>query len=222
MSDYANITATPPLFSELRKGLWHCTSPNEFRHILRDRFINPNDGRGSKWGPRKYACQELGGVSLMDLQTPTLDQVTQTADRWGPFVCSGNYRTTVVIGLDRVVLAASLVPYPVNKANTTGAVIPFVETCHRGPIPTTAISHCLLLCSVNCTHFHIETALADPRLAEVETEFLKVTPVGPEVRAELAKAGSEKVNSPDFQARMQKARQAAQRAKRTAGRQCEE
>ncbi|HVM51133.1 MAG TPA: hypothetical protein VMU04_24100 [Candidatus Acidoferrum sp.] len=214
MSDYANITATPLLLSELRKGLWHCTSPSEFRQILRDRSIKPNDGRVSRWGPRKYACQELGGVSLLDLQSPTLDQVIQTADRWGPFVCSGNYQTTVLLGLDRAALAANLVPYPANKGNTTGAVIPFVETCHRGPIPTAAITYCLLVCSTNCSHFYLETALADPRLAEVEAEFLKVTPAGAEERAKLMKAVEEKVNSPEFKAQMQRARQAAERAKR--------
>jgi hypothetical protein len=217
MSDYRNITATQPLISELRKGLWHCTSPGEFRLILSDRFIKPNDGRVNKWGPRKYACQELGGVSLLDLQSPTLDQVIETAGRWGPFVCSGNYRTTVVIGLDRAALASNLVPYPVNKANTAGAVIAFVETCHRGAIPTTAITSCLLVCSADCSHFYLETALAGPRLAEVEAEFLKIPPTGAEDKAKLERAIAEKFNSPEFQAELQSARQAAQRAKRTAG-----
>ena len=110
MSDYANIIKTQPLFSELRKGLWHCTSPADFRLILGDKSIKPNDGRVSKWGPRQYACQQLGGVSLLDLQTPTLEQVTNTANRWAPFVCSNNYQTTVVIALNRTALAANLVP----------------------------------------------------------------------------------------------------------------
>jgi hypothetical protein len=176
VSDYDNVTSTPGLFAELRKGLWHCTSPIEYRQILQAGAIKPNDTGSHKWGPDPYACQQLGAVSLFDFQTPTKAQVLQTADRWAPFVCMGAHHTTVVIGLDREKLQKKLVPYPANKVNTTGAVIPFVETCHCGPIPTTAITQCLLVCSSNCSHFYIEHRLTAPRLAEIETEFEKVRP----------------------------------------------
>jgi len=172
MSDFTSITENSRLFCELRQGLWHCTSAPEFRQILKDGSINPNDGRVKKWS-QSYACQQLGGVSLFDFQAPTDQQVIETANRWGPFVYSSARRTTVVIGLSRTALQAKLVPYPKNKVNTTGNVIPYVETCHCGPIPITAITKCLLICSVDCAGFYVENALADPRLAEIEREFQK-------------------------------------------------
>ena len=124
--------------------------------------------------------------------------------------------TTVILGLDRKMLAAKLVPYPANKANTTGAVIPFVETCHCGPIPTKAITKCLLVCSADCSHFHIEHDLGGSRLAEIEAEFEKVSPAGAKERAEMMQRISKQMQSPEFQARMRKAREAAERARRQA------
>jgi hypothetical protein len=115
--------------------------------------------------------------------------------------------------LDRSTLASTLVLYPHNKVETSGAVIPFVETCHRGPIRITAITYCLLVCSANCAHFYRETDLADPRLAEVEAEFLKVSPADGEERAHMAKAIDRSFHSPEFEAQVQKAKEAMARAK---------
>ena len=105
-------------------------------------------------------------------------------------------------------------PYPVNKVNTTGAVIPYVETCHCGPIPTTAVTKCLLVCSADCSHFYILRNLADPRLSDVEAEFQKVIPAGTEERARMMQQIAKRTKSPEFQAQLQRARKAAEAAKK--------
>jgi hypothetical protein len=215
MSNYANIIRTHRLLSELRQGLWHCTSPSEFRQIIRDHFIKPNDGTGHKWGPRPYACQELGAVSLFDFQTPTQEKVLETSNRWGPFVC--RHPTTVAVGLNRDLIASKLVPYPDNKINTTGAVIPYVETCHCGPIPITAITKCLLICSVDCARFYVEPVLADPRLAEVEREFQSIMAAAEAERAKGIEQVNAREKSPELRRLFREARDAAMRMQKTHG-----
>lgn len=205
MSDYTSITANLPIFSELRQGLWHCTSPNSFRQILRYGSIKP--ATVSRWGTKPNACQELGAVSLFDFQTPQEDRVIETVDRWGPFVLE--HCTTVLVGLNRTVLEANLVPFPKNEVNTTGNVIPYVETCHCGSIPTTAITKCLLVCSVDCTRFYVENPLEEAWLAEVEREFRTACSAVEEGRSTIWQQIKKKGVSHELQARMQKAHQVA-------------
>ena len=217
MSDFMSITTNSRLFSDLRQGLWHCTSPSEYRQILRDGSIKPNDGRVKHWRGHPYACQQLGAVSLFDFQTPTEQEVLETADLWGPFICNFAHRTTVVVGLSRRELEPKLLPYPENKVHTTGNVIPYVETCHCGPIPITVITKCLLICSVDCTRFYVENALADPRLGLVEREFESATSPHDELKATMQQKIAANRVSPELQARMQKARQVAKEYTRRFG-----
>src|SRR5258707_671017 len=177
--ELADIQAGHPLFKRLRNGLlWHRTSGNDYRQINTDGVIKPNDGRIDRWGGRPYACQELGAVSLFDFTTEPEDEILWHAFKWQEFL--GDFDpVTVLLGLERSKLSGKLIPYPENKEGTTGNVIPRVEVCHCGPIPTSAIVSCLLVCSTDYTRFKTLTSLDKQTLSLVENEF---TPI---VQAEL-------------------------------------
>ncbi|MEO8427361.1 MAG: hypothetical protein ABI651_09645 [Verrucomicrobiota bacterium] len=96
-----------------------------------------------------------------------MEQILETANDWQQFVWDKN-PVTIIMGLDRALLADRLVPYPENKVNTRGNVIPYVEVCHRGTIPLCAAMRYLLVCHVDCFKFYPEEVLTQERLAEVE------------------------------------------------------
>jgi hypothetical protein len=170
MSEGTEIHAGHPLFLELRKGLlWHRTSINEFHQIRADGFIKPNAGAVNRWGS-PYACQQLGGVSLFDFTAQPKDKVLGEEDKWQQFLGDVG-PVTVVLGLNKAILARRLVPYPANKEKTTGNVIPWVEVCHRGPIPFSAIVSYLLVCAVDYSLFEKHRELDEPTLARVGGKF---------------------------------------------------
>lgn len=160
----------PKLFKELRNGLlWHCTSPGEFRQIQSDGYIRPNDGSINKWGG-KYACQELGGVSLFDFSTRPESKVLESADRWRQFIGCAK-PATIVLGLERSKLPGRLVPYPQNKEGTTGNIIPWVEICHCGPVPMQAIVMHLVICAADYSKFSKFPDLDSQSLTQAEIEI---------------------------------------------------
>jgi hypothetical protein len=171
MGDLADIQAGHPLFKQLRNGLlWHRTSGNDYRRINADGIIKPNDGRIDRWGGRPYACQQLGAVSLFDFTTQAEDKVLWEAVKWQQFL--GDFDpVTVLLGIERSKLSGKLIPYPENKQGTTGNVIPWVEVCHCGPIPTSAIVSCLLVCSTDYTRFKTLRNLDEQTLSLAEKEF---------------------------------------------------
>jgi hypothetical protein len=175
MSDSTEIQAGHPLFEELRNGLlWHRTE--DCRQIQSDGLIKPNDGRIDRWG-KPYACQELGGISLFDFTTEPEERVLGEAFKWQQFL--GDVEpVTVLLGIERSKLPDKLIRYPESKRGTTGNVIPWVEVCHCGPIPTSAIVSYLLVCPVDYRRFKKIESLTEQGLSRVEAEF------GPIVRAE--------------------------------------
>ena len=175
MSDSTEIQAGHPLFEELRNGLlWHRTE--DCRQIQSDGLIKPNDGRIDRWG-KPYACQELGGISLFDFTTEPEERVLGEAFKWQQFL--GDVEpVTVLLGIERSKLPDKLIRYPESKRGTTGNVIPWVEVCHCGPIPTSAIVSYLLVCPVDYRRFKKIESLTEQVLSRVEAEF------GPIVRAE--------------------------------------
>lgn len=192
------------LFGHLRTGLWHCTSPAEYRQIRAEGAIKPNDGRVKKWGDCKYACQELGAVSLFDFGTHPEVKVLNQQMKWIDFLrLTGPF--TVIIGLDRARTPGKLIPYPENKKGTSGTVIPWVEVCHCGPIPLSAATKYLLVCQTDLSVFQvIEGELTEARLGEAESEFQQRitsqgTPAGHGFFSGLA-------NTPEVQARLNAAR----------------
>jgi hypothetical protein len=173
MSERTEIHAGHPLWRELRNGLlWHCTSISDCRKIRADGYITPNDGRIDRWGT-KYACEELGAVSLFDLTTQTEEKVLEEAIKWQQFLGSVN-PVTVLLGIERGRVLAQLIPYPNNKEGTTGPVIPWVEVCHLGKISCSAIVSHLLVCSVDYLRFKKLTDFNERELIQAETEFGEV------------------------------------------------
>src|SRR5262249_38197542 len=139
MNSFTDMDAEHPLFKELRNGLlWHRTSPDDYRQIQIDGVIRPNDGRINRWN-QEYACQQLGAISLFDFTTAPEADVVWEAVKWHQFL--GDFDpVTILLGMERHRLTGKLIPYPDNKEGTTGNVIPCVEVCHCGPIPTSAVS----------------------------------------------------------------------------------
>jgi hypothetical protein len=184
MNSFPEIQAEHPLFKELRNGLlWHRTSPNDYRQIQIDGAIKPNDGRINRWG-QQYACQQLGAISLFDFTTESEDKILWEAIKWQKFL--GDFDpVTVLLGIDRSKLTGTLIPYPQNKEGTTGNVIPWVEVCHCGPIPVSAVISFLLVCPVEYACFRKFESLDEQTLSIVENEFEKSVRAERERREEL-------------------------------------
>lgn len=207
MNSCTEIEAGHPLFIELRNGLlWHRTSPEDFRRIQIDGAIKPNDGRIDRWGQR-YACQELGATSLFDFTTAPEADVIWQAIKWQQFLGDSD-PVTVLLGLRRDKLPGKLIPYPDNKDGTTGNVIPWVEVCHCGPIPVSAVSSYLLVCPVDYRRFEKLERLDENGLCRIEKKFWRLVAPERQTAAALAERQRETLR--------QRAREFAAH-KRTAG-----
>jgi hypothetical protein len=214
MSEATVISVGHPLFRELRNGmLWHCTSPKEFLQIQTDGFIKPNDGQVGKYGTRRSACQELQAISLFDFTTQSAERVLGAADKWQQFLGCAR-PLTIVVGFARPGLPGRLVAYPENRGITPcecSGPIPWVEVCHCGSIPVSAIASHLLVCAVDCSQFRILKALDKATLDRAETEYAKVAQAEDEERAKLIKNINQ---SPDLKAQWDKARRLAEELRR--------
>ncbi len=195
-----------PLFRELRNGLlWHCTSREKIIQIHLDGFIKFNQGR-AKFGP--YACQELGGVSLFDFTTQPENLVIESLHKWEQFLRCGK-TVTIVMGLDRKLLPGALTPYPDNCKKTTGNVIPWVEVCHQGNIPVSAITAYLLVCAVDYS-FHKHKTLNAEILGKAQTEFAEVARKNGERMAKICAIQE----SPEFKQLLNQAKLAAEKIRK--------
>jgi hypothetical protein len=108
------------------------------------------------------------------LEAPTEKEVLHTADRWQQFVLTTPDRAALVVAmrLNRKVLEPALVPYErISGKVKMGQRIPYVESCHRGSIPTTAIELLLTICSEAPHQFYSVEQLGADRLMEIESEF---------------------------------------------------
>jgi hypothetical protein len=181
MTNSTEICADHPLFREIRNGLlWHRTSADDYRRIQSSGAIIPNDGRIDRWG-KSYACQQLGGISLFDFSSEEETRVLGEADKWQQFLGDSD-PVTILLGFNRDKFPGRLIPYPQNKEGTTGPVIPWVEVCHCGPIPTPSITSFLLVCSVDYGRFEKLATLDGTTLSLIEKEFGSI--VGPERQAQ--------------------------------------
>ena len=169
-SDSTEITPGHPVFTELRNGLlWHRTSAEYYRRIESEGLIKPNDGRIDRWG-KPYACQQLGGISLFDFTTEPEDKILYEAIKWQQFLGDVG-SVTVLLGMQTNKLSGKLIRYPQSKEGTTGNVIPWVEVCHCGPIPISAIVSYLLVCAVDYRRFRKIESLDEETLSLIENEF---------------------------------------------------
>lgn len=210
MNDDTEFDTEHPLWAELRNGLlWHRTSAKEYRQICTCGFIRPNDGRINRWGG-KYACQQLGAVSLFDFTSQPESKVLGEVVKWQQFLGDAG-PATVLLGLSRPKLTGRLIPYPDNKEGTTGNVIPWVEICHCGPIPVSAIACYLLVCAVDYARFKKFEVLDEQALSEIEAEYGDIVRLENEKRARFF----EKVNnSPEWKARIEEANRLIEKMRR--------
>jgi len=211
------IHAGHPLFAELRKKLlWHCTSAMNFRKICGDGFIRPIEGTSNRWSNRPYACQTLGAVCLFDFTTESSEKVLSAANRWQQFVGSEK-PATVLLGLDERKLPGRIVRYPENRDTTpeeSSGPIPWVEVCHVGPIPVSAVVSHLLVCAADYSKYSTHENLDDETLISVEREFREICALEAEQRAKQAAQFRAATESPEFKAQLERARQRAEEMKR--------
>ncbi len=159
-----------------------------------------------------YACQELRAVSLFDFQSEPENLIIGESVKWTQFLGRAN-PMTVILGLDRDKLPGKLIPYPDNKIGTKGNVIPYVEVCHVGPIPTAAIKLHYLVYTNDYTKFYRFDGLPnEEKLRTVSSEFSRIVPpVDPEAAEKLAKFNAI-LQSPEYKAQMKRAKEAVQRS----------
>jgi len=208
MSDATEIYAGHPLWRELRNGLlWHRTSTTDYRQIRADGLIKPNDGRVDRWGG-KYACQQLGGVSLFDFTSQPEDLIFGEVHKWSPFL-SHSGPVTVLLGLEKSKLPGRLTPYPENKEGTTGNVIPYVEVCHCGAIPISAAISYLLVCAVDYRGFKKLDSLNEQSLAKAEIDLASFTLAVKQEDAKQSKKFREIMESPKVKAMMEEGKRRA-------------
>jgi hypothetical protein len=213
VNDATEIHSAHPLFRELRNGLfWHCTSPAEYLQIRACGFIKPNPSPNGKYGTRPSACQELGGVSLFDFTTESEARVLDTPDKWRQFLRCAK-PLTVILGLKPDRLLGRLVTYPENRDITSslncGGPIPWVEVCHCGQIPISAVTCYLLVCAVDFCRFKKLEILNEADLDYAVTECAGVA----RMRSEGFNAQT--INqSPEFKAQMEQIRRQVEKMKR--------
>ena len=131
--------------------------------------MKPNDGRVDRRG-KNYACQQLRCVSLFDFTTQPEAKVLGEAIKWQQFLGDVG-PITVLLGFEKKKLPGRLIPYPENKKGTTGPVIPWVEVCHHGPIPASAIVSHILVCGADYFRFRKFENLDEEAIARTEAEF---------------------------------------------------
>ena len=172
-----------------------------------DGFITPNNAQAGKYGKLRSACQELDGVSLFDFTSESTERVLGEAAKWQQFLgCSRPL--TVVVGLARHRLPEKLVAYPENRDITPkecSGPIPWVEVCHCGPMPISAIARHLLVCAADYRRFKTLEVFDESALAHAETEYAKAAQAGIEEQAKLFAKVREVTQSPEFKAQMEQA-----------------
>jgi hypothetical protein len=129
------------IYSFLRHGYWHVTSPGNWQAIKKSGAIKPNiNGRfRTRWSgitDRSYAyIQEC--VSLFDFITPSEEDVIRLWDRSWP-ILTDNEATTVLLRIDRRQLRSKIIPN--CEAGVKYLQIPHCEVWFPGPIPIDSIS----------------------------------------------------------------------------------
>jgi hypothetical protein len=202
--------ADHPLFRELRNGfLWHCTSPKELLQIRTCGFIKPNNRQIGKYGDSLSACQELNGVSLFDFTTASEEQVLGCAAKWDHFLGCAR-PLTIIIGFIKDKLLGKLISYPENRnlsSEKSSDPIPWVEVCHCGQIPVSAITCYLLVCATDYNQFMKFENLGESDMTNAETMCAKISETQSKERAKKFEKLNRVMHSPEFKAQMDRADQ---------------
>ena len=137
--------------SILGDGLWHTTSPQRFKGILRTKAIlpNPTIPDVERWctrgGPKHYPfARSLGGVSLFDFAgfDSTSYHKNYPMSSWEHFVpYRSEWESAMWIEIDRNKAADAIISGPdlLKKWDSENAhghmLMPLIEAVHIGPIP---------------------------------------------------------------------------------------
>lgn len=137
------------LIQELRCGTeyWHFTPHENFVRIARDgevRAMPMVDSRNKS----RTAARYLGGVSLLDFNSPEYDNAEVPHGHHWSFVEMQPF--SMAIGIDPKRVKGEILAYPENRSRTDIAVtgqslqLPLlIEVVHIGPIPRSAWTRCL-------------------------------------------------------------------------------
>ena len=154
--DYYDFLRSHPLVLHLRTKLFHVTALANYRSIKRERMIRPNDGTMvgvlQRRAPNLTVCEKLKAISLFDFDQPDdrifpLSSGTETINdyfvEWGKFLWWYS-PVTVILVLDRQAIKQNLIGFE-KCAKVRGQWIYNVEICHRGAIPSSAITETILV-----------------------------------------------------------------------------
>lgn len=124
--------------------LWHRTSLQAFRGIIKSGAIEPNLGQFPYTYPQSKASfgRSIGAISLFDFDKASVDEIMRYSDAWAAFFVDQG-AATIVIQIDPRKLDASLFQ-DANSADSSNR-IPFVEAWYRGKIPTSAFAGFLMV-----------------------------------------------------------------------------
>lgn len=149
-----------PLWKRLRgRGrLWHRTSLDSLKSIIRAGQITPNSGQfATRFGQSAVSwSRHLGGVSLFDFDTSADDYIEEHQWKWDNVLTSG-LPAGAVIGIDRQKLDESELLSPAQLRDGDVRLerlpeeirkmqmrIPAVEAIYLGPVSTSTIREIVL------------------------------------------------------------------------------
>jgi len=206
MNNAREIHSAHPLFRELRNGLlWHCTSPEKFLQIRTCGFIKPNDKPNGTYDKRPAACQALSGVPLFDFTTKSEMQIFETQNIWQQFL-RRTEPVTVILGLKQDRLPGRVVQYPelrdITRPLNCTDPIPWVEACHIGQIPISAIACYLLVCAADYSRFKKLESLNEADVDHAATVCSEAARTRSEGQFNVQKFNQ----SPEFKAQMEQMR----------------
>lgn len=176
----------PELWKKLRGHMWHATSFKSAREIVASAAIRHDMNRD---GFKNGYCRVNGGVSLFDF-SDTEERIADQSHNWQSWLGHQRYirgRAVVWFRINREAVRDS-----VKSVADTGAAwhagghhankyIPYVEVCHAGSIPLSAIDGSLVISSANNALFEWVPP-GDAMLAEIvrlETTMPELPPPGP-------------------------------------------
>jgi hypothetical protein len=148
------------LVGEMSFGIYHATSLESYRQILKGGRILPGNQIKHKNFPqsRLSNCHELGGVACFDFEKADRNKLfgDDAMMKWPQVLLSYKHSdspTTVAIGFDRAHLPDKPLYYPeIKKKLGLGGIIPYgIECCYPEPIPLRLCRHIIIVCHWNQT-----------------------------------------------------------------------
>jgi hypothetical protein len=166
------------LWQHLDGRLWHATSYAGLKGILADGEIRVVGCRYTN-----SLARLVDGISLFDFGPSATLCDSQFSNWIGWFGRQQECRVPIWLEIDRHSVADNLIDagafYALwRECHLSSRVIPGVEACHRGPLPTSAVTAALLIDRYDHGRFHHLAAPID-HLLERLVEFERALPPPP-------------------------------------------